>query len=72
VAQLKLKEEIMTDKHQIENEMRVLKLNELTETLDIRLDQAQKDTGFYLAICQIEALQRTSFANRQPGPAFQV
>jgi len=33
----------MTDKHQIENKMRVLKLSGMIETLDIRLDQAQKD-----------------------------
>ena len=33
----------MTDKHQIENKLRVLKLGGVLETLDIRLDQAQKD-----------------------------
>ena len=33
----------MTDKHQIENKLRALKLSGVLETLDIRLDQAQKD-----------------------------
>lgn len=33
----------MTDKHQIENKLRVLKLSGMVETLDVRLDQAQKD-----------------------------
>ena len=33
----------MTDKHQIENKMRALKLSGMMETLDMRLDQAQKD-----------------------------
>ena len=33
----------MTDKHQIESKMRVLKLSGMVETLDMRLDQAQKD-----------------------------
>ena len=33
----------MTDKHQIENKLRVLKLSGILETLEIRLDQAQKD-----------------------------
>jgi len=33
----------MTDKHQIENKLRVLKLSGVLETLEIRLDQAQKD-----------------------------
>jgi len=31
----------MTDKHQIENKLRVLKLSGILETLEIRLDQAQ-------------------------------
>jgi DNA replication protein DnaC len=33
----------MTDKHQIENKLRVLKLSGMIETLDARLEQAQKD-----------------------------
>ena len=33
----------MTDKHQLENKMRALKLSGMMETLDMRLDQAQKD-----------------------------
>src|SRR3990172_1170002 len=33
----------MTDKHQIENKMNALKLSGMMETLDMRLDQAQKD-----------------------------
>jgi DNA replication protein DnaC len=33
----------MTDKHQIENKLRLLKLGGMIETLDVRLDQAQKD-----------------------------
>lgn len=33
----------MTDKHQIENKLRMLKLNGMVDTLDVRLDQAQKD-----------------------------
>ena len=33
----------MTDKHQIENKMRQLKLGGMIETLEVRLDQAQKE-----------------------------
>jgi DNA replication protein DnaC len=33
----------VTDKHQIENKMRILKLGGMVETIEMRLDQAQKD-----------------------------
>jgi len=33
----------MTDKHQVENKLRILKLGGMIETLEMRLDQAQKD-----------------------------
>jgi DNA replication protein DnaC len=33
----------MADMHQLENKMRVLKLNGMVDTLDLRLSQAQKD-----------------------------
>jgi len=33
----------MTDKHQIENKLRMLKLGGMIETLEVRLDQAQKE-----------------------------
>jgi DNA replication protein DnaC len=37
----------MTDIHQLENKMRLLKLNGMLDTLDLRLSQAQKDSlGF--------------------------
>ena len=33
----------MADIHQLENKMRILKLNGMVDTLDVRLNQAQKD-----------------------------
>jgi len=37
----------MADMHQLENKMRILKLNGMVDTLDMRLNQAQKDgVGF--------------------------
>ena len=33
----------MTDKHQVDNKLRMLKLGGMIETLEMRLDQAQKD-----------------------------
>jgi hypothetical protein len=33
----------MTDKHQLDNKLRILKLGGMIETLEMRLDQAQKD-----------------------------
>jgi DNA replication protein DnaC len=38
-----LQEKLMTDTHQLENKMRVLKLGGMIEALDVRLSQAQKD-----------------------------
>ena len=33
----------MADMHQLENKMRILKLSGMVDTLDVRLNQAQKD-----------------------------
>jgi DNA replication protein DnaC len=54
----------MNDKHQIENKMRALKLSGMMETLDMRLDQAQKDgvnfTQFLEVLLEDEVQHRTN------------
>jgi len=56
----------MTDKHQIENKLRILKLGGIIETLEVRLDQAQKDgvnfTQFLETLLEDEVQHR---ANRR-------
>jgi len=43
----------MTDKHQIENKLRLLKLIGILETLDMRLDQAQKESVNFTQFLEI-------------------
>jgi len=43
----------MTDKHQIENKLRVLKLSGMIETLDVRMDQAQKDGANFTQFLEV-------------------
>src|SRR5271157_74769 len=54
----------MTDKHQIENKLRILKLGGMAETLDMRLDQAQKDgvnfSQFLEVLLEDEVQHRTN------------
>lgn len=53
----------MTDKHQLENKMRVLKLSGMVDTLELRLGQAQKDgLGFtqFLEILLEDEIQHRS------------
>jgi hypothetical protein len=54
----------MTDKHHLENKMRVLKLNGMVDTLELRLGQAQKDglgfTQFLEILLEDEIQQRAN------------
>ena len=43
----------MTDKHQVENKLRILKLSGMIETLDMRLDQAQKDSVTFTQFLEV-------------------